>query len=389
MKQQLLFVNGNLSVGGTERSLINLLNSIDMSKYDIDLILYQPGRELAGDLNSNIRIIDIDITSSYGPIKDVIIRSLKTFNWRDLILRLSYKFPHKTRKLLFKSISSKLGVRKKYDVAIAYRPEIAEEIVLNCVSASKKFTWWHHGSISNNFQLSRLIYNWQYFDKIVTVSESIAYYLQQKIPVCSGKTEIVYNTINPLELINKSSAPLEIEKYSSNPLKLITVSRLSHEKNLEMIVEISKELYNRGINFKWTIIGNGPQHEDLRLLIESSGLEERIDLHGETDNPYPWMRNADLMVHPSLVESFGLVLIEAMAVGTPCVAAKSLGAQDVINNTNGLLVENNPIDFADAILELYSNQSHLELLSRSCIESITKYSSDKVTHTFYHLITSD
>lgn len=384
-KKKILFVNGNLSIGGTEKSLVNLVNAIDKDKYEIDLLLFQPGRELIQDLDANVDIISRDITAAFGPIQDVIRRNFGERKWFELFLRLSLLLPKSIGKLLLKGLSHKFGVNSIYDVAIAYRPGFSEDLVLNCVKAKKKLTWWHHGDFSNGVDIKALKYNWRSFDQIVTVSEGIAEYIQRIIPESKGKVSIVYNMINQDEIINKSKQGNPFDD-CENTLKLLTVSRLSYEKNLGRIVDIAKVLINRQIKFRWAIIGGGDLYKSLSESIKQNNLDGCITLCGESLNPYIWMRNADLVIHPSLIESFGLVLIEAMAVGTPCIAAKSLGAKDVINKENGLLVDDSDMAFANAISRICEDSLLKSELSINCANSVRKYFSEQVLNKFYSVI---
>lgn len=386
IKKTILFINGNLSVGGTERSLINIINAIDKDKYSVDLLLYQPGRELLPYLTTEVRVISKDTTESYGPIINATLGNLLKGKWFEFAIRIANTLPSELGRLVLKALRRSFGLRKRYDFVIAFRPEFAEDIALNCVKATKKFTWWHHGDFSNGVCIRQLRHNWKKFDRIVTVSKGIADYLQSNIPEAVDKMDVIYNMINIDEIKAKSATDCPFESNGSE-LKLVTVSRLSPEKNLKLIIDIANELLARDIEFKWVILGNGPEYNNLKHLISDNNLSDYIDLHGETKNPYVWMQHADLMIHPSLVESFGLVLIESMAVGTPCIAGKSIGAKDLITAENGVLVDNNPAEYADAIVRYFHDKNKLHY-SSTCPKSIDRYTSRNVISTFYELISN-
>lgn len=384
-KKRILFVNGNLSIGGTEKSLVNLLNAIDKDKYDIDLLLIQPGRELLPQLCSGINVISKDTTSAFGPIKDTILRNIKCGKIFELTLRFSLILPGFLGAFVQKHLYRQFGIHRKYDVAVAYRPGLSETIILNCVKANIKMTWWHHGDFSNGVDINKLRHNWKYFDRIVTVSDGIAGHIQTVIPEAVGKTEVIYNMINPVEIASKAKISNPY-KCGCNDIKLVTVSRLSPEKNLVKIIKIAKCLLANNIHFKWAVIGGGEMKDYLNSLISRHELEEYVFLPGETDNPYNWMLYADLMVHPSLIESFGLVLIEAMSVGTPCIAAKSLGAKDVIGEGNGILVEDDSQEYLNAILRFINDTHFKSKLISNCQKSVERFFPEIVTNKFYSTI---
>lgn len=92
------------------------------------------------------------------------------------------------------------------------------------------------------------------------------------------------------------------------------------------------------------------------------------------------------MVHPSLIESFGLVLVESMSLGTPCVSAKSLGALDVINDDNGILVDDNSTEYVRAIIHFNENNLFRLKLIENGKKSVEKYTPNKAIRNFYSLI---
>lgn len=384
-KKKILFVNGDLSVGGTERALINIINAIDPERYSVDLLLYQPGRDLASNLTENVKIIFKDTTGSYGPIFGAVAGNMIKGKWFDALLRIANTLPSYVGKIVLKSLRKSFGLEKQYDVAIAFRPGFAEDIVLNGVKASRKITWWHTGDTPKHLNKKKLRQNWSKFNSVVTVSDGIAELLKRNVSEAVDKTEVIYNMIDPKEISIKAEMdnPYNCD---NGVLKIVTVSRLSVEKNLERIIDIAKELRSRGIEFRWIILGEGPLYDSLNRLIQANSLEDYVDLHGATLNPYVWMRHADIMVHPSLVESFGLVLIEAMSLGTPCVAAKSLGAIDIINSANGILVDDDPIAYADAIMRYHRNPDMVKKMASSCSASIERFASKKVIEQFYKIV---
>ena len=79
-------------------------------------------------------------------------------------------------------------------------------------------------------------------------------------------------------------------------------------------------------------------------------------MEGNQVNPYPYIKNADLFVHSSYVESQGITVLEAMALGIPCVVTKSLGPCEFINDDlNGILTEQNPQSLAEKVEEILAN----------------------------------
>ncbi|WP_289833311.1 glycosyltransferase [uncultured Muribaculum sp.] len=383
MKTKILFVNGNLAVGGVERALVNLLNGFDNEKYEVDVLLLQSGYDYENELPSSINVIKRDTADAYGPLIRTLINAVRTRDCFSLGLRLCILLGKSWFRLLKKSF----GIKKSYDLAISFRPGFCEDIVLNVVSAKKKFTWWHNGDFNIAISKSHLLSNWAKFDRVITVSSGIAEQLKLLSDDIASKLAIVPNIIDP-ETVSEMAG--DVNPYrQSEVLKIITVSRLSKEKNLLLIIDIARELKKLHIDFVWNIIGDGDIRPFLEAAIEQYNLSKEVILQGKEDNPYPWIKHADIMVHPSRVESFGIVLLEAMALGVPCVSAKSLGAMDLIDGANGLILEDTPVEMAESIVGIINNQELYVSLCNSGMDTANRYTAKAILPTLEDLIFSD
>lgn len=132
---------------------------------------------------------------------------------------------------------------------------------------------------------------------------------------------------------------------------LLAVGRLSDDKRFHLLVEALRRL-RESVDARLIIVGEGEQRERLEAAARRCNVDEQVSLVGYQPNPYQWMRSADLLVLPSRVETFGLVLIEAMYLGTPFVAAATPpGPRSIQASTGyGTLVSDDTADgFATAI----------------------------------------
>ena len=92
-------------------------------------------------------------------------------------------------------------------------------------------------------------------------------------------------------------------------------------------------------------------------MIVENDLKDHVILEGSKTNPYPYMKYADLFVHPSYVESHGLTVLEAMALDVPCVVTKSRGPCEFIEDgVNGLLTEQSPESLAEEVLAILNDK---------------------------------
>lgn len=116
------------------------------------------------------------------------------------------------------------------------------------------------------------------------------------------------------------------------PLRLVCAGRLDPAKRVLDIVEAMAQLAAAGMHCTLTVFGEGPQRDTIESRILALGLSERVRLAGAVPHAQLMseLASADLFIHASAVESFGMVMAEAMAVGLPVVAAASAGARDIV-----------------------------------------------------------
>ena len=175
------------------------------------------------------------------------------------------------------------------------------------------------------------------------------------------------------------------------PFLFCTVARLAKEKNLEFLLE-SLALYKQkaGPCFKLLLIGKGPYREKLCRRIGELALTEEIILTGEVRNEdmKEYCAASDLFLFSSRSETQGIVLLEAMAVGTPVLALRDTGTDDiVINGVNGYMTQvsgDSPRDriqdarvFADKAMAILSGKE-LETLKQGAKETANKYDCQEI-----------
>jgi glycosyltransferase involved in cell wall biosynthesis len=117
-------------------------------------------------------------------------------------------------------------------------------------------------------------------------------------------------------------------------------------------------------------LGDGPNHGKIVEKIKKYNLNNKITLHGNVNNVEEFLHDAHLYIHPATYEPFGLVLIEAMAAGLPCICLDGRGNRDVIeHDKNGYIFkEQNPKQFAQSIYQLLNNLDKLQEMSHYAIK---------------------
>ena len=122
-------------------------------------------------------------------------------------------------------------------------------------------------------------------------------------------------------------------------------------------VYVCKKLVQAGYKVKWYLIGDGVEYENILTEIKNNNLEDSIYLLGNISNPYPYLKKADIFVHPSYVESMSITVLEAMTLEVPVVVVKSIGPSEFIkNNENGILVKPTIVDLYNGIVKIIEDR---------------------------------
>jgi N-acetyl-alpha-D-glucosaminyl L-malate synthase BshA len=169
-----------------------------------------------------------------------------------------------------------------------------------------------------------------------------------------------------------------LEPVNNKEKVILYVGRLEPVKGVRYLVQAVRILINRGFrNMKLLIVGDGSEKRYLEELVKKLGLEDYIVFVGRVshDKIPEYMASADLLVLPSLSEGFGIVIVEAMAMGLPVIASRVGGLPWIIKDgENGFLVEpRNPRDIAEKIILLLTNDDLRVYMSRRNIEKAREY----------------
>lgn len=380
IKKRLLFVNGHLNVGGVERSLVDLLKYIDYDKYELDLILFEELGDYIDEIPNDVNVIFYDLTKTYGSFLKCILNNLKNREGKYAFIRIVFYleriFGAKVKKLL-KPLFKSLG---KYDCAIAYRIGICTDFVAYVVNAKNKVTWWHHGSYDYNEKQTKAIENvYKNFNHVVSVSEGCKNMILDNVNIPKDKIVVIPNIIDFDNIYNKSIEKVDDDLYDKDYVNIVSIGRLSPEKGMINCVFACKQLIDLGYKIKWFLIGDGSEYEKIKHEILLNDLEDKVYLLGRKKNPYSYLKNADVYVHPSYVESMSITVLEAMCLDKPLVVAKSIGPLEFIKNKeNGILVNPDIEGLVYGIKSLLDDIKLYNKLSKKDLNVLKNYTFESV-----------
>ena len=361
MKKQLLFVINHLTVGGIQKTLISALKVLDYDKYDVTVYLRKNRTDLLPLIDKRAKvIINTDKNRYYRKPKAAVYQLLikfcnmlgrkeasEKFNAKltDLIREYSMSYEQKT-----------YFADKKYDVAIAYAHGYPAYFVADYINADEKIIFFH---VSTN-ELPEVHEKFiDKFDKAAAVHDGQKNLISEWYPCLSDKIYVVGNFVDA-ELIKEQSKESEVQKIRGKTV-LCTCGRFAKVKGFDIAVKAAKILRDKGLDFVWYFVGDGPEMAEIKKRIAEYSLSEKIILTGMQTNPYPYMAACDICIQPSREEAWGLTIAEANRLGKPVISTKTVGGMKLIKNgENGMLCEINPQSLADAIINLNNDEELYE-----------------------------
>lgn len=184
-------------------------------------------------------------------------------------------------------------------------------------------------------------------DKIAGVSSMVSNIIMRYFPN-PQKVTFVNNGI-PIDKV-KHKIPCE----AGSKIKIISVGYLEERKGHEFVIRSLPDLIKDGIELEYIIVGDGENRRFLEGLVKEMGLENIVRFLGmkTQDGVFKALAEADIFCLPSWDEAFGVVYLEAMAVGLPVIGCKGQGIKDVIEDGHdGVLVEPKDVSSVESALK--------------------------------------
>lgn len=376
MKKSLLIVYSKMIVGGSTSSLLSLLNEIDYTQYNVDLLLFEKGGVLDNQIPSKVNILDNGFLH--------INKKRFTYIWAfaNAFIKSKINRNHFIRsQLMSKQLaSSQPTLPKKYDIAIAYLEFWPSHYVNQRVNAEKKIVWLHCDYKGSGLdpRCDKQMYN--NVDAVITVSKACEDNFRELFP--KAKTYTIHNILSAKTILGLSNSFEADEGLYDADFNFVTVARIDftskgHDRAVNVFKKIKEKYPNK--TFKWLIIGDGPNRAQLEDLIEKANLKNEITLLGEMVNPHPYVKKADIFLLPSRYEGKPMAVTEAQMNGVvPFVTDYASAKGQIRNMQDGLICENNDDAIIDMMGRIFSGEINLELMKKEVLQ--TDYSNyDEIT----------
>lgn len=305
MKRVAIFQN-DLSVGGIQKSLINLLRNIDYDRFYVDLYLFAENTFWNVDFPKQLHVHHLRPVSK------------------------AYSFlPFNVAKQL---IHPDFGACEEYDIAIDFNSYQNSCAVGAIKVPAKKRVMWIHNDVEIKLQNEwkyRLLWNlfkgkFAYYDEFIGVSEGLIQPFQKMSGVTNKKFRAIQNYIDTAEISRKVLETPQNFSVDPNCFNLVGLGRLCHQKAYDIMLDIFARASARRADLRLYIIGDGPDREMLEEKIKTLSLSDKVFLLGNQSNPFCYMQQMDAFISTSRYEGQPLNIMEAMAVGLPLYCTKNL-----------------------------------------------------------------
>ena len=305
-KKRLLFTAYSLNLGGIETALINLVNRIDLDKYDVEIIL----EKKEGIFLDKVK-------------KEITIKEFKVYNNKNKIIR---KIRNLSQRIIYTIVNY-----HTYDFSCCYATYSLSGSKLSKIASSNNSFYVHNNykdlykdeQKEKQFFMDRKITK---FKHIIFVSNEYRKEFLRLFPNLEEKTLVLNNFIDTENIKKESKAKITEKKQKGKKIFLF-VGRLDDDaKKIGRAIRLTKKI--KEIEF-W-MVGDGPDRKIYEEMIKKEKLEDRVKLIGRKKNPYPYMKQADYILLTSDYEGFPVIYLEAITLQKPIITTIDV-SDDKIN----------------------------------------------------------
>lgn len=345
MKPNLLFINSITIYGGGEVWMITAMKEFIKRGYDVTLVCKNDAAIIHHSIEAGIETIPTNISGDLNPLT---------------IFKLNNIFRKKQINVVIANTGKDLRLSGLAALLMKSIKVIARQGI--------------DYPLKNKFRY-RIAYN-NLADKIVANSEATKSTMLKNAPwLKTERVKVVYNGINPEFYKPEHTKDLRKEfGFEKNDFVIGFVGRLSLQKGIMYALEGFKIINEKHNNVRLLICGDGELKSDVEKFISENQLEQKIYLAGFRKDIPNIMKTIDVLLTPSLWEGFGIVLIEAMAAGKPCVATNTSSIPEIVEDgINGYLVPTKDSQsIAESLIRLISNPQLVRQMGQAGIETVKK-----------------
>lgn len=386
--KKVLFICSNMEIGGVQKSLLSVLKCFNYEDYKVDLLLFVNGGVLANEIPDKVNILSpivpIEFLASFRESITLLIK-------RRHFIFAGVRFLSGVLNLLNKGFASWIisraipSVNNEYDIAIDYNGQYCLYYMVDKIKAPKKISFFHNDYQMWPYYKSVDKYYYKKVHMVVSVSEKCVMSLINTFPFLRGKVFCIENIISKKTIESMSRCGKTFED-KFNGIRILTIGRICNDKGVDLAVEACKILLDRNINLRWYSIGPVTDQKLYKKLLNDTVVGKDFIFLGAQNNPYSFMKDADIIVHPSRFEGKAIALEEAKVLGKPIVTTNYSTVQNqIIDGKTGVVVDISAIAVANGIERIIKDKD-FERKLRAQLE-ISFNGNENEIFKLYHLLT--
>lgn len=368
--KRILIIMHYMELGGAERALLGLLDALDPARVQVDLFLHQHTGAFMHLIPSwvNVLLERHGYRAIERPIKDAMCMGEWGVVWGRLKARRRSALYHKSLPASQQAMDSSvfhtvmtcveshlpsLEDLGEYDLAISFLQP--HNVVAHKVTARIKMGWIHTDYSTVHFNVAEELPVWSQLDYIASISPHCTTAFLTAFPSLEHKIVEMENILSTTLVRKQASEGAAPELATCTALKLVSVGRICHAKNYDIIPAVARLLVDEGLDFTWTIVGPG----DASTIVAEArrlGVEKHVQFVGGKANPYPYIAAADIYLQPSRYEGKSVTVREAQMLHRPVIiTAYPTAPSQVENGKDGIICPMTAQGIADAIQSLASD----------------------------------
>ena len=353
-----LFFIPTLMHGGAERVLVNLVNHLNQTKFDITVQTM------------------FDVGIYRNQLADG-VKYIQGFPW---YFRGNTKF----YKLFSPTFLFHRYVKEHYDIIISYLEGPSARVIAGCDDNNTKLISWIHVEQEKAEYVTQVFRSMQEatkcysrFDRTCCVSKTVKEDFQHLFPTVR-EPYVIYNTVETDVIREKGLEPVEDIVFHKDVINLCSVGKIQPVKGFDRLARITRKLLDDGLKVHTYIIGKGEDQPEIEKLVSQMQLEEHWTFVGFRENPYKYVANCDLYVCSSRREGFSTAVTEALIVGTPVVSTRCSGAEELLGSHNeyGIVTDNDEESLYHGVKQMISTPGLLEHYSKKAAERAGYFSTE-------------
>ena len=396
MKKKIFIFSHAMEIGGAERALLGLLNSIDYSKYEVDLFLLKHSGELMPLIPKQVNLLPE--ISQYSAIMKPMVLALKEGQIKVVLGRLCGKLKAKLYDIKHTLNRSAVAIEYSHKHTVKYLPKVNNEhydiaisfltphyIVSEKVNADKKFAWIHTDYSTIELDVKSELAMWSKFDNIVSISDDVTRAFLSTFPSLENKIVKIENILSK-DFVEEQADLFNVKnEMTGDSVKLLSIGRFCEAKNFDNVPEIASIIKSKGVDFKWYIIGYGADENLIKSKIAQYNMEDTVIILGKKENPYPYIKACDIYVQPSRYEGKCVAVRETQILNKPVIITNYASSKSQLQDGfDGVIVPMDNQGCANGIVKIIDDKD----LQNQLIENTKKtdYTNSKEIEKLYKLI---